>query len=356
MARIFISYRRSDSAHAAANLTDKLQQHFGQDSIFFDVDNIPLGVDFREHIGNAVGQCDVLLVIIGEKWAQLVDEQGNRRLNQPSDYVRIEIESALKRNIPVIPVLTGEAEMPTANDLPPSIQSIAFRNAAELSAGRDRHQHVARLIQGLEEIVSRKSLPEGKATSGNAPHDKGAVQDTAAKVKPRASKVRAKATPDKEPVHDAEPPMIANKNDNASELLENIQKVLQGFTNNNLFVWGLIPPDKLNNAIKAYAPQVSPEDVLLLYDNTAFGGAKQGLLLTADTVYWNILGQQPGHFLYTHIHQVSSCKRVAGAFAMLYGMPTKLLINYKEIFINRGGDTDKIAESLANVISYLISR
>ena len=124
MPQIFISYRRNDSAYVAANLNDKLQQHFGRDSVFFDIDNIPLGVDFREYIGNAVGKCDVLLAIIGDKWVQSVDEQGNRRLDNPSDFVRIEIESALKRNIPVIPVLVGEVEMPSAKDLPPSMQSI----------------------------------------------------------------------------------------------------------------------------------------------------------------------------------------------------------------------------------------
>src|SRR6185503_12553465 len=150
MAQIFLSYRRSDSAYVAASLSDKLQQHFGRDSVFFDVDTIPLGVDFREYIGNAVGQCDVLLAIIGDQWVRSVDEQGKRRIDNPSDYVRIEIESALKRNIPIIPVLVDEVEMPSADDLPPSIQSIVFRNATELRAGRDLRQHIELLIQGLE--------------------------------------------------------------------------------------------------------------------------------------------------------------------------------------------------------------
>jgi TIR domain-containing protein len=102
MAQIFLSYRRSDSGYAAPILSEKLQQHFGENSVFFDVDTIPLGVDFRESIGNAVGQCDVLLAIIGDQWVRAVDKRGNRRLDDPSDFVRIEIESALKRNIPVI--------------------------------------------------------------------------------------------------------------------------------------------------------------------------------------------------------------------------------------------------------------
>src|SRR5262245_33391637 len=141
MPQIFLSYRRSDSAYAADTLSDKLQEHFGESAVFFDVDTIPLGVDFREHIANAVGKCDVLLAIIGDQWVRAVDKQGNRRLDDPSDFVRIEIESALKRNIPVIPVLVEQVEMPSADDLPPSLQNIVFRNAIELSAGRDRHQH-----------------------------------------------------------------------------------------------------------------------------------------------------------------------------------------------------------------------
>jgi hypothetical protein len=99
MARIFISYRRRDSAYVAIDVRDALQARFGADSVFFDVDNIPFGADFRQYIGNAVGQCDVLLVLIGDQWLPSTDDQGRRRIDDPSDYVRIEIESALKRNI-----------------------------------------------------------------------------------------------------------------------------------------------------------------------------------------------------------------------------------------------------------------
>ena len=159
MAQIFISYRRGgESGYVAANLSDKLQQHFGETSVFLDVDDIPLGVDFREHIANAVGQCDVLLAIIGDQWVRAVDEQGNRRLDNPSDFVRIEIESALKRSIPVIPVLVDKMEMPAADALPPSIQSLAFRNATELRAGRDLHQHMEQLVQGLKSLFGVKNV------------------------------------------------------------------------------------------------------------------------------------------------------------------------------------------------------
>src|SRR5438067_11346308 len=102
MAQIFISYRRHDTAYVAATLNDKLQQHFGPNSVYFDVDNIPLCVDFREHIGNAVGQCDVLLVIDGDQGLGPLNSQGKRRTDDRSDYIRMEIESALIPNIPLI--------------------------------------------------------------------------------------------------------------------------------------------------------------------------------------------------------------------------------------------------------------
>lgn len=312
MAQIFISYRRGgESGYVAANLSDKLQQHFGETSVFLDVDDIPLGVDFREHIANAVGQCDVLLAIIGDQWARAVDEQGNRRLDNPSDFVRIEIESALKRNIPVIPVLVGKVQMPSAGDLPPSLQDIAYRNATELRAGRDLHQHYAVLIQGLESLFGVKKPAEGKAVS------------------------------EKDPVDDSKQAKVSD----TAGLLEEIEKSLDEFTDKNLWV-GTIPPKKLNNAIATYAPKVSPEDVLLLYDDTVFGSAKEGLLLTAEAVYWRRDGQ-PERLRYAEIRKVDHLK---------YTLSAAIVLNEKEIQLTQAGDLNKCTESLANVIRGLTKR
>jgi len=314
MAQISLSYRRSDSAYVAASLSDKLQQHFGRDSVFFDVDTIPLGVDFREYIGNAVGQCDVLLAIIGDQWVRSVDEQGKRRIDNPSDYVRIEIESALKRNIPIIPVLVDEVEMPSADDLPPSIQSIVFRNATELRAGRDLRQHIELLIQGLESLFDLKNIPDGKPIS------------------------------EKDSVHDSKQPKISDRTDDPSKLVEEIQKSLEGVTEKRLFV-GTIPSKKVNNAISTYATEVQPKDVLLLYDDTVFGSAKDGFLLTADAVYWrNDGGGEPEQIRYAEIRKVDFLK---------YAMSAAIVVNEKEINIGMADDKDKLAESLANVIRRL---
>jgi len=355
MAQIFISYRRHDSAYLAATLSDKLQQHFGPNSVFFDVDNIPLGVDFREYIGNAVGQCDVLLVIIGDQWMGPVDSQGKRRIDDPSDYVRIEIESALKRNIPVIPVLVEEATMPSPADLPPAIVSIAFRNAAEIRAGRDLRQHIEQLIRGLETII--KSTPsEVKAETEEQP---GPPEVRAASLeKPSPPKGTAtsrgksidatqRKTPKKSSDSELAEKPLKTLHKLKSELMEEIQKGLKGCTDSYLYLRGAIPSDKLANAISAYAPRVSRKDVLLLFDNTVFGGAKDGLLLTCDAVYWHNISSKPGKISYTDI-QNADFRESTGIFTA-----AKIAINQDQIDLNMG-DKNKLAEALANVIRHLI--
>src|SRR5262245_13550929 len=153
MPTIFISYRRDDSAHAAGRLHDRLEAHFGRDSIFMDVDAIPFGVDFREYLDQGVARCAVLLVVIGEGWLDARHAQGQRRLDDPADFVAIEIRSALARKIPVIPVLVGRATMPKEADLPEGLKLLAWRNAAEARPGRDFHDQVGRLIRGIEYIL-----------------------------------------------------------------------------------------------------------------------------------------------------------------------------------------------------------
>jgi len=155
MPRIFISYRRGDSAYIADTINQALQKRFGLASVFFDVDAIPLGVDFRATIANAVGQCDVLLAIIGDRW--LGDPSHQHRLDDPADYVRIEVESALERGIPVIPVLVGNATIPSDADLPESMRGLRYRNAAEVRAGRDLQQHLERLVRGVESTYQQES-------------------------------------------------------------------------------------------------------------------------------------------------------------------------------------------------------
>jgi formylglycine-generating enzyme required for sulfatase activity len=156
MSKIFLSYRRQDSAYVAQFIYERLRAHFGADAIFMDIDAIPIGVDFREHITAAVDQCGLLLAVIGRNWAG--ETGAPRRIDDPRDFVRIEIEAALERNLPVVPILIDHAQMPCEADLPPSLALLAYRNALNLDPGRDFHHHVDRLIKGIERLLRQPHL------------------------------------------------------------------------------------------------------------------------------------------------------------------------------------------------------
>jgi TIR domain len=111
--KIFISYRRDDSAAMAGRLYDRLVEKFGEANLFIDVDNMPAGADFVKHLSKQVESCDIFLCTVGPNWLNAKDEDGRRRLDQPDDYVRVEIASALNRDIPVIPVLIEGARVPS---------------------------------------------------------------------------------------------------------------------------------------------------------------------------------------------------------------------------------------------------
>ena len=136
MRAIFVSYRREDAEGQAGRLFDDLVRHFGEDSVFMDVVGIEPGRDFRRAIDEQVASCGVLLAVIGKNWFDAQDESGRRRLDDPMDFVRLETASALKRDIPVIPVLVRGASMPRAEQLPPDLAELAYRNAVELTHAR----------------------------------------------------------------------------------------------------------------------------------------------------------------------------------------------------------------------------
>lgn len=164
--RIFLNYRREDTRGYAGRLYDRLSNRFDEDQIFRDVDAIPPGIDFLEHIDGVVGQCDLMLVLIGESWVSVKDARGRRRLDDPNDFVGIEIAAALERNIPVIPVLIQGAKMPTEAELPEHLQGLARRNAVEMS---DSHWNYdwERLTRGIDQLVSRPWARDRSARPGN---------------------------------------------------------------------------------------------------------------------------------------------------------------------------------------------
>jgi len=129
---IFISYRRDDSAGSTGRIFDRLN-YLKKYQIFIDVDAINFGEDFIEAIEKAVKKCHILIVIIGRYWLTITDENGARRLDNPHDFIRIELETAFQNKTRIIPVLVDKAKMPKLDDLPENIKPLIRRNAIEIS-------------------------------------------------------------------------------------------------------------------------------------------------------------------------------------------------------------------------------
>ena len=163
MSGIFISYRRSDSPDATGRIYDRLVSEFGKAQVFKDVDSIPLGRDFRGHLNTIVSECGVMLAIIGPRWADASGRPGQRRLEDPDDFVRIELEAALARDIPVVPVLVGHAPMPVASELPGSLASMAFRQSIEVRPDPDFHNDATRLVTALRGILNPMAAEQAAA-------------------------------------------------------------------------------------------------------------------------------------------------------------------------------------------------
>lgn len=150
---IFVSYRREDSAGEAGRLFDDLVREFGEESVFMDVDGIGPGMDFRKAIEENVSSCGVFLAVIGPEWETIADAQGAKRLENANDFVRLEIATALARNIAVIPVLVHGARMPRPEALPENLKDFAYRNSVEISHGH-WNSDVALLLKALTQYVS----------------------------------------------------------------------------------------------------------------------------------------------------------------------------------------------------------
>ncbi len=147
--QIFISYRRADSGYTAQHLCKEIAGKFHRRRVFFDIDDIKPGVDFRDTIVEKISECDVMLVMMSKEWIN-VSQVGRRRLDDPDDTVRLEVETALERNIPMIPVLLDSASMPREAELPPKMKSLARKNAVSVRSGQDYENDVARLIDGIK--------------------------------------------------------------------------------------------------------------------------------------------------------------------------------------------------------------
>ncbi|HET7540270.1 MAG TPA: toll/interleukin-1 receptor domain-containing protein [Polyangiaceae bacterium] len=141
---IFVSYRREDSQAITGRIDDHLRRNFGDRGVFRDIDSIPAGVDFVKHLEVALSECDVFVVVIGKRWT-------SQRLHEPEDYVRLEIEHALGKGIPVIPVLVEGASLPSGEDLPEKMKPLTRRQALKLDSGSDFRPHVDALVRSIRQ-------------------------------------------------------------------------------------------------------------------------------------------------------------------------------------------------------------
>jgi uncharacterized protein YecT (DUF1311 family) len=157
MAKIAISYRRSDSQDITGRIFDRLVQHFGKDTVFRDIDSIQPGIDFRTQIAEALRTTDVLLVVVGSAWFGQGKDKANR-IDNEADPVRIEVETALKRDIPIVPILVGGTRMPEPHELPQSLRDFAYRHAVTVDGGRDFDHHMEGLVRSLDRMLH---VPQG---------------------------------------------------------------------------------------------------------------------------------------------------------------------------------------------------
>jgi hypothetical protein len=153
MPKITISYRRADSQDITGRIFDRLVQRFGKESIFRDIDSIRPGIDFREQIEETLQTSDVLLAIVGPRWVGHA-RGAEARIDNDADFVRIEVAIALKRKIPVVPVLVGGTKMPTTRQLPDDLKSFAFRHAVTVDSDRDFDHHMNGLMRALDGLLS----------------------------------------------------------------------------------------------------------------------------------------------------------------------------------------------------------
>jgi hypothetical protein len=169
MPKIFISYRHGDSWTSVGRLHDAVAAEFGRENIFFDVDAIPLGMDFREVLKDAIDRTDAMLVLVGPRWLTMPDHEGRRRLDNPHDFVRMEIEQALRTSIPVVPVLLDHASMPTAGELPETLRPLTMLHAAPI-APDSFEPDLQRLLRAIRGLVSKARAvevpPAGERTAG----------------------------------------------------------------------------------------------------------------------------------------------------------------------------------------------
>jgi len=147
---MFMSYRRKDTAAIARRVYDILEKEFRRGSVFMDIDTIAGGEDFRVRLEASLQKCHVLLALIGPRWME------DKRLHNPDDFVRLEIERALNRGLPVVPLLIDGANMPTVDDVPSSIAPLTQQNALFIESGQGFLDQMDRLVKDLKRLLGTR--------------------------------------------------------------------------------------------------------------------------------------------------------------------------------------------------------
>jgi hypothetical protein len=170
--KIFISYRRADSKYVVDRIRDRLIDAYDEDAIFRDLESIPLGQNFSDVLNEATTTCDVMLVVIGPQWAGVTDDQGNKRLFDPHDYTRREVEAGLaNKKILVVPILVMNARMPSLDEIPESLVDLRFRNAISIRNDPDFTPDMQRLIQGINEQFPEAAKSKSQPKKERKPMD-----------------------------------------------------------------------------------------------------------------------------------------------------------------------------------------
>jgi formylglycine-generating enzyme required for sulfatase activity len=175
VAKVFISYRRDDSAGHAGRVHDRLLHEFGPDLLFMDVDSIQLGADFVNVLSAEVAKCDVLLAVIGPNWIDARDDAGRRRLESDGDFVRIEIAAALERNIPVVPILLEGTRLPKPEQLPDDLKGLTRRQALDVRH-TSFHLDMDKLVRGLRGMSAAPAQKPAPASRSDQMRAEGRIK------------------------------------------------------------------------------------------------------------------------------------------------------------------------------------
>ena len=171
-----ISYRRAESGGVVGRIYDRLTAKFGEENVFVDVDAIPFGVDFRDHIIKVFKRTDVLIVVIGPSWLGVQPDQ-TKRIDEPNDPVRVEVRTALQDgSLLVIPVLINDTRMPSVNNMPEDIQALAYRHAARIDEGRGFNHDMGVLLMRLVQHESNLEAERARADQDRAEHEKAELE------------------------------------------------------------------------------------------------------------------------------------------------------------------------------------